>query len=128
MNNILKIAVFLLITFTSVNANAGGIYDGIYRITNEPDMIVTIHQKGNTMVSILIDNYTSSYITGIGTLTGNVSIGTTINDYSYIAISHKVTFTSPTTFMAVQTSCVPLYANWTCLHPNGWVSYGVKIF
>ena len=128
MRNLLKIVVFVLIAITSINARAGGIYDGMYKITNEPDMIVSIHQTGNTMVSILIDNYSGSYITGIGTLTGNVVRGTSINDYSYIAISHDITFTSPTTFRAVQKSCFPLYAGWTCLHPNGWVSYGEKIF
>ena len=128
MKNLLKIAVLALITITSINAKASGIYDGIWQVNQNPGTIISIHEKNGTIAAFVLENEYMIFDTLLGTLKGDTVIASSLADYSVTSYTYKVVFKSLTSMYMEQLSCKPLYEGWTCRYPNGTRISASKIF
>ena len=115
--------LFSLILTT--NANAAGVYDGIWQMYYGNSFIGynSIHQNGDQLIAIPLYTNNLSWEAVIGTLDSNaVTVNSIISDASYTI---RVIFDSANSFTATQVACSPTY---NCLLPNGAVLTGTKIW
>ena len=123
-----KLLMLVLLISLSSAANAAGIYDGIWQVNEDPEVLISIHENNGTMVAFSLDNDYSVFNTGLGTLNGNTIIVSSLDDYSILSGTSRVVFTSATTMYIEQLACESLYYGWECKYPNGTRLNASKIF
>ncbi len=113
--------------FLFFNANAGGVYDGIWQIENE-NVMISMHENNGIMVMVELNANSSFWGAGMGQRYGTTTRINSIDSVSVLNITYDIIFISPTSFKAIQVTCSQKYTDVYCAHPNGYVSYGYKIF
>jgi len=120
--NMKKILFGVLVLICSA-VEAEGVYDGIWQ--SEGIGYFSVHEKEGIIIAIRLENNTAGWEAFSGKLSGNTTrIETLISDVHAVL---NVTFTSETTFSAIQESCVAPLGG-TCLLPDGFTFNGNKVW
>lgn len=117
--------LFLVLTFLllSYQAQAAGIYDGIWEATSGD--YATVTQNGNSIVVIVLAANLLQWDAYQGVLIGSASTVSTVASYGISTL--RFIFTSATTADVTLVSCTPT-ALTVCRFPNGTQFTATKIF
>lgn len=118
MKKLLLVLTFLLAPY---QAQAGGIYDGVWQVT--PSIFVTINQNGDSLAAIILQE--TIWEAQLGTLLGNEATLTTV--YGWVGLTSRITFTSEATANITIVECND-GPSFTCLFPAGTSLTAVKVF
>lgn len=120
MKKLLLIFTFLLLPY---QAQAGGIYDGIWQTSDST--YSTVNQNGNTIIVVGLDLIEGDFAVSTGTLIGNEVILTSV--IGNAQVTSRAVLTSLTTATFTLLSCVP-NPGYICVIPIGTTALATKVF